>query len=889
MPPYHHNSRHLLFIVAAFLFSGTSGHATPSNLDSPLAINIPSLIRFNTDWPLIDEFKRADFITQCDAASDCWDTGEDGKVDIDQNGWVKSLTPIGGQSADFTKVSYTLFGGDYAGWQATPPPSGEFTVMYEGEGTLNYGIAAQKTGSCGTNCDLVNIDTSQGVALITLTQTDPNQTGNYLRNIQVIWPGGLCDGDPFTWYQSAADCTGHYQSFVELKDEVTFHPDFLSDLRAYKAIRFMDFQRTNESTLWPTDISVEKQWNERRHPDFSIWSDGINLTASGFPKYGAPAETMIDLVNILHADPWLNIPYDASDDYILQFATLVKQRLTGGQRVYIEYGNEAWNSGWPFISGGVYLEQKGAQLWPNSGTSWDHRLNYFAKRTTEMCSIWKQAWGSQSDRVECVMGGWAASSWTSENLILKCPLWRDDPGNPTPGQTCGSQVDALAIAPYFGGALGSTQNEAIVENWSVDDLFSALTSSGNGTISSFPTATTQGGSINQLSITTYPVISPQWRLEQLMADKPGIPPVALPERTVIESQFIEPPEKGAATQTASAGSLGEAQAWITEHAAITNRFGIDLLAYEGGQHLAGVGDVVNNTAITTLFRAANRDPRMGTLYTQYLDNWKQAGGALFSLYSSVSPASRYGSWGLKEDLNQSTTPKWAAAQGFISSNTCWWPGCNQLRYVKSLAQGQWEQLSLPCDPGAQNSVADIFADDIAGVYGEDWVVFEYDAANNQYIKPALTGSPLVQGKAYWAIQVNTPEVSLDMPDNCQVTPLTTPTATACTSAAGCKHIQLPSKPDAIQWSMKGYPFSTSTAFNHLRLGTQSGSCSTGCTMNTAATQNIAHNQIWHYTAATGKYRLIENSATLNPWDGYWFATLNQADGFSPKLIVPEGY
>jgi hypothetical protein len=96
-----------------------------------------------------------------------------------------------------------------------------------------------------------------------------------------------------------------------------------------------------------------------------------------------------------------------------------------------------------------------------------------------------------------------------------------------------------------------------------------------------------------------------------------------------------------------------------------NEYGIQLLAYEGGQHIVGNPDV--NVANKT---GANRDARMGPLYSTYLNNWKANGGGLFMIFSSTGPYSKWGSWGLKEYLDQprSSAPKYDAVESWIGAN-----------------------------------------------------------------------------------------------------------------------------------------------------------------------------------------------------------------------------
>lgn len=84
---------------------------------------------------------------------------------------------------------------------------------------------------------------------------------------------------------------------------------------------------------------------------------------------------------------------------------------------------------------------------------------------------------------------------------------------------------------------------------------------------------------------------------------------------------------------------------------------LELVAYEGGQHLVGFWGVENNQAINNLFQQANRDPRMGEIYTQYITKWSQLGGGLFVNYSSIGTYDRWGSWGSLESVNQIKTPQ----------------------------------------------------------------------------------------------------------------------------------------------------------------------------------------------------------------------------------------
>jgi len=109
---------------------------------------------------------------------------------------------------------------------------------------------------------------------------------------------------------------------------------------------------------------------------------------------------------------------------------------------------------------------------------------------------------------------------------------------------------------------------------------------------------------------------------------------------------------------------------MAKQKAVAEKFGVDLVCYEAGQHLVGVQGGENNEALTALFQAANRHPRMGEFYTRYLDGWRDAGGGLCYIFSSVGRWSKWGSWGLLEyyDETADDQPKLKAVLDWNAAN-----------------------------------------------------------------------------------------------------------------------------------------------------------------------------------------------------------------------------
>lgn len=117
-------------------------------------------------------------------------------------------------------------------------------------------------------------------------------------------------------------------------------------------------------------------------------------------------------------------------------------------------------------------------------------------------------------------------------------------------------------------------------------------------------------------------------------------------------------------------SIPEALEQVDSAAEIADRFGVGLVAYEGGQHLAGVGGAASNdSALNALFDAVNEDPGMKAVYEKYLRGWDEAGGEMFVHFQHIARPGKYGRWGSKTCVDDppEKAPKYEALQEFAVS------------------------------------------------------------------------------------------------------------------------------------------------------------------------------------------------------------------------------
>jgi hypothetical protein len=98
-------------------------------------------------------------------------------------------------------------------------------------------------------------------------------------------------------------------------------------------------------------------------------------------------------------------------------------------------------------------------------------------------------------------------------------------------------------------------------------------------------------------------------------------------------------------------------------------YGVELIAYEGGQHIRN--DAADQSA-QDIYDLANDNVRMGELYTLYLNQWREDLGQMFTLFSLISGQSVYGRWGILKAQDDFTYPKYSATMEWITNNPVWW-------------------------------------------------------------------------------------------------------------------------------------------------------------------------------------------------------------------------
>jgi hypothetical protein len=216
------------------------------------------------------------------------------------------------------------------------------------------------------------------------------------------------------------------QAIADVPVKPLFLEKFLTGLQPFHAIRFMDWPRTNGS--------AQKAWADR------ITTTSVTQGGAG----GVSWDYAIALCNELDADAWVCVPHKATNDYIQQMATLFKNGLESGRKVYLEYSNELWNFGFEQYDW-INSNAPGSEGSISSDLAALGGEDNFPKKDAYMMDrvfkIWANVFsGADRSRLVNVATGWQAVSDDSEMVL-------DYLKNTASGFA--DSVDALAVGGYF--------------------------------------------------------------------------------------------------------------------------------------------------------------------------------------------------------------------------------------------------------------------------------------------------------------------------------------------------------------------------------------------------------------------------------------------------------
>ena len=371
--------------------------AAPVNHGSPLGINTNEALENNTSLPFVDLFRLAMPFEEARP----WFTK--GNVRFDRNGWPMNLNGGKAGTRFLTQIDPRAL------------PQGLYTVRYDGDGEIRYGASA-KLVKRTPGMDLISLQPMSDKKITATMFIDKSNPRNYIKNIRILMPGGICANEPKRRVSNARHCRGNYQAFSDHYKHITFNPDYLHFMKDFKVLRFMNMAGITRNNL--------QSWGHRPNLQEATWggSEGVR---------GVPLEIMVKLANTLNIDPWFSLPHKADNDFIKRYAQYVRRHLKPHLKVYVEYSNETWND--IFVPQAEHMKQTGTRYKLDS----DRRVagaKYYSLQSVRIFKMWEQAFGGKQ-RLVRVMGGLTSDKNLSHTILGYRDAYKD--------------VDALAIAPYF--------------------------------------------------------------------------------------------------------------------------------------------------------------------------------------------------------------------------------------------------------------------------------------------------------------------------------------------------------------------------------------------------------------------------------------------------------
>lgn len=403
------------------LFLSNSLGQTPNGVYD-LGTNMESIKYYGSTFYYKDVFKQSQpWLTQETVWPQNWNTRQ--PIPLDSAGYpryVPFYDSTGTTLQHVHKLMLRDIGDHY--------PSGNYTLLFDGSGTIEMRFAASGTYRSYQSLDnsfQVPVTASNGGIYMLLKQSD---TADPVRNIRLFFPG-------FTEADAQQD---------------PFHPRLYEILKPYEVIRFMDLGRTNNSEL--------SKWADRCPPYWSTYDHPA----------GMPYEHMVDLCNRAGKDMWLCLPHRADDDFIRHLALLIRQKLLPERKLYLEYSNEVWNS--IFTQYHEARDSAQAQFGVANYAAW------YGHRAGTLHYIFDSVFAAAGRQyaVYNMMATQAANPWQMFNIMR---YYQNPAFNSHAGQV---QADIMSIAPYFGirnldslhqyGLVSQTTPENVLQ-WAEKELY----------------------------------------------------------------------------------------------------------------------------------------------------------------------------------------------------------------------------------------------------------------------------------------------------------------------------------------------------------------------------------------------------------------------------------
>ena len=371
-----------LFLLFLLPVLTSSAQAPPSDsCKLNVGTNLSGPADYGSEWPFVNVMKYCrEWMTHNNqwvgGGQNPWNTDFIDQIPLDANGYPLAL-PVNIPGAEAPQVVRTV-------WANTESmPEGVYVVLYDGVGDLDVWGDATLISEAPGRLEF-QLTFSGDIFALEIYQS---QAGNHVRNIRVLLPG-----TEDTYLNQPYDA------------------QWLEKLAPFSTLRFMDWGLTNSSPM--------RNWDERTRADDYTWTRAS----------GVPYDMWIDICNRNNADAWVCVPHAASDEYIVQLATMFRDQLEPDRKIYVEWSNEVWN--WIFEQANYGHDSLDQSI------PWPERL---APRIGHVMQLWTDVFAGQEHRLVRVQGGQHGWWDIGERIFAQLQAEGQD-----------HLIDAISPAAYMG-------------------------------------------------------------------------------------------------------------------------------------------------------------------------------------------------------------------------------------------------------------------------------------------------------------------------------------------------------------------------------------------------------------------------------------------------------
>ena len=267
----------------------------------------------------------------------------------------------------------------------------------------------------------------------------------------------------------------------DYRDNFESEPFFPQMVNYYKSmttsggpVRNMKWARTNES-----------QFGLLSSVHGTPFELSTTLIPTGCPQggyFGISYAYQAQFANAIERDLWVNIHYLADDATVSAIASTIQSELDSNRKVYVELGNEWWNTAYPYNQQRYYFTEQaeangGSSVYDlpghNDGTpgypdDYEMAQAYAVQRSIDIYKIFENYF--TSDRLVNVLAAQFVATSRNKAMLLFSGAY--------------NYVDALAVNPYVGNILGNNATVAAAvqtSGWDSNDLFQFMYDSVSGT------------------------------------------------------------------------------------------------------------------------------------------------------------------------------------------------------------------------------------------------------------------------------------------------------------------------------------------------------------------------------------------------------------------------